>query len=100
MEQITKLEAFQHYLPTEFIEFMEACKEWLTKIISLHKLNEKSFGDEFQITPLGDIYSKSSVKKRGICLTSKTQIISGEFKNGLLQSSEATILLKDGQLYK
>lgn len=100
LEQITKLEAFEHRLPNEFIEFMSTCKRWLSNIISLHKLNEKSFGDKFQITPLGDIYLKSGDKKRGICLTSKTQIISGEFKNGLLQSGEATVLLKDGQLYK
>jgi hypothetical protein len=92
LEQITKLLEFKHNLPSELVEFMVLCKEWLRELISIPKLNQKSFGNDFQITSLGDIISNSNSKDRGICLTYKTQIIAGEFREGLLQTCEATIL--------
>ena len=91
-------------LPTKFRSFLFDAIRWIeTALESKEEINEADFFKEFKLSESGDIFKGESQKEvpsgRGICITSKNEMIEAKFRNGKILKGEAKILYNNGEFY-
>lgn len=77
---------------------------WLeTALLETEELNEKEFTKDFKLTETGEIFKGESSKDipngRGLCISSKNEMIEAKFKNGKIIRGSAKILYYNGEFY-
>ena len=91
-------------LPTKFRTFLFDAIRWIESAIEAKEdINENEFFKEFKLSESGDIFKGESQKDipsgRGICITSKNEMIEAKFKHGKIVKGEVKILYSNGEYY-